>query len=196
MYIIKEDDYVFVPMAFNVFCKDIDSIRNNKHYDVPISAMQILGRAVVEELYAYIITSKEKLYIIDMKNIVSYPERQVSVLKKIENRKFVFINVSESFIGGMSEELGVNIFDRVENIVGDREACEMYSNKKKKIKETFQSENVRIIDEITEYIKESDDIKPLDSSNVYCNMYVNVKRLFLDPMKYRFVIYQLIVSAK
>ena len=69
-----------------------------------------------------------------------------------------------------------------------------YSAYYDEIHNIYHNETVTIVQWMKQCVtKESvKNIKPLDSSGIYCNMYINAKRLFIDPDKYYFIIYQMI----
>lgn len=193
MIIIKEQDYVIIPMAFNNFCSDIESIKMTRKYDGPVSVQRILTEKEISNLQIYLSQEdKEILQVIDMKNIMTYAEREFLKFRGILDKPVAVINLNGTLGSGLEEDLGEGVIREGNNIYFNENALIKYKQKEELIRQSYAKENARIIRWMTEYIKNEEEVKPLDSSNIYCNMYVNAKHLFLQPIKYNFLIYQLI----
>lgn len=195
MYIIKDEKFVLIPLAYNEFCNDIKSLSDSKKYAGEIEINRIIDSCALEEIVKYCNKDEEILHIIDMRNIVSYENKIFKKLLEIKKTKIIIVNIESSLINSIKEDLN----DKYEQI-DDYTLC---SDSKLKNKDTslqdavnniYHKETVKIVQWMKQCVtpKNVNDIKPLDSSGIYCNMYINVKRLFIDPDKYCFIIYQMI----
>ncbi len=193
MYIIKEEKYLLMPLAFNEFCNDIVSLRDSSKYVGPIQSKRIIDNDVIDEIIAFCNNSDLPI-VIDMNNIINYSNRSFSRLLSIENAQIVISRVEESLRDTIEEDLG-SIYITIDNSLCSSEKMrEFYQCEKNSILNVDHIENLRIVNWMKQCVTvdEVDHLQPLDSSGVYCNMYINAKRLFADPIKYYFIIYQMI----
>lgn len=178
-----EKEVIMIPMALNAF-----------YYNIPIGTKRItfaetvsIGEEFLEEVFEFINQNAVGKYIIiDMKN-ADYAFRLFEKFIQID-AQVVFVNIESNMLREKMKEnipnlqMSSNEQSGVLNMNYDRVAekiCLEYSSicDHKIYVEIVQS----IIDNIPD-----DPIEPqkLDSSGLYSNMYINVKKLFLYPEKY------------
>lgn len=195
MYVIRDKKFVLIPLAYNEFCNDIKSLGDSPKYAGEIKVKRILDNSALEDIIEYCSQDKDILYIVDMKNIMSHANRVFKRLLELENVKIIIVNIEGSLIDNIKEDLN----DRYEQIdeytlCSENKLKDSYSAYYDEIHNIYHKETVTIVQWMKQCVtKESvKNIKPLDSSGIYCNMYINAKRLFIDPDKYYFIIYQMI----
>ena len=182
MYVIEEANTEILLMDFNTayFAARDHKSKILYHKDCVIS------ETVFNELRHHLSETSKKLFIIDMKNVVSYSPRIFSELEDISSN-VVFANIEHEKIRQMLEE---DLNERSWEIDGSI----MYAKEsdKETVKKIYQ-EDVRK-KEIIKIIKETlctHDIYTLESSGLYSNCYVDIKRLFMDVKKYYYIMFSL-----
>lgn len=204
MRIIKRDGGALIPVAYNIFCEDIASlIEGGKGIKESITIERYLSGREMHRILKYLEkenTNKEvdkNVYVIDMVNIVSYENRVFSQLKD-SSYDVAIVNMNPDVYSRVKEDVEESYIIRPEAFFSSSQVEVQYTKIKKEMKDIYHSEVVNIVKSITEIIDEKDltNLRPLDSSGVYCNMYINVKKLFLMPEKYYFIIYQMICKIK
>lgn len=142
-------------------------------------------------IYLFISGEKDKEIYIDMKNIISYPTRMFTRLEKYLDRIVLFNVMSESTIKDrISEDLM--------QLKWASDSVAYYSNKSAMEIEEIVNNQCSIarkskINQIVQDLVQCDEnmMIHLESSGLYSNCYIDVKKLFLDVDNYYYIIYSL-----
>lgn len=201
MYIIEETDFIMLPLAYNDFCEDVISISQTGTFAGEISLDRVLSASSVQKIVSFIaedMKGKENCYVIDMRNLISYAEHSFTQFQKIIDANIIFFGASDETGIKLSEDIPDKLLDLNDKMKGTKRLsketiCQIQS----KIEKIYLNETAKIVRWMSHKITsdESDKLTPLDSSGVFCNMYVNAKKLFLDPEKYYFILYQMILRV-
>lgn len=193
MYIIENENFVMVPVDFNVFYNMAKEYNKNIRY----SREYTVSENFFEELILYIADSSKEMIVLDMKNIVSYPTRMFSRLQNYL-KSIIFCNVNNVRMKQMLTE------DLEELQWIDDTIAYSSSNSEDKIRVMIESscnqirkmEQRRLISNVVSC--EKGKIQLLESSGLYSNCYVNIKKLFSNVDEYYYIIYSLaeIISEK
>lgn len=206
MYVMECKEFVVIPIAYNDFCNDIQKIIIQGELTGPISVERILKKQDFNEVVKYITTdmqekNRDRIYVIDMQDIISYTEKIFAELTEIEGLPIVIVNINNKIRSYMREDLKKGFIEVQEDVFALNEnSKKQYYKFENEIKNIYHLECCNIVKWMTDCIKEKDlgVLKPLDSSGIFCNKYVNAKKLFRNPDKHGFIIYQLIrkISTK
>lgn len=188
MYVFNENDYMVIPVDFNAFFYSTKEQPKKIRYSRDYSIMGELHKQIVACIYS----NKNKILILDMRNIVSYNARLFEDLESFVD-SIIFINVGEE--GSIRQRLKEDL----EMLEWEDESISYGPNLKGKISissivdlvNTYRKkEVVNIISNLVE-----DEKKPilLESSGLYGNYYVDIKKLFLNVEDFYFIIYCLVV---
>jgi len=187
MYKFEYDEIVIVPLDFNQFYQSACDYRTKITY----SREYTISESIFEQLKILIQDiGKIKWIAIDMKSVVSYPSRLFSELINYDCKKVFFYNVSN---GTLRNKLSEDI-DGIEWI-SDEIGC--FDDKAQKdiekyisgiCKEARKKEQMKIVEKLVQPYELGKE-KPLDSSGLYSNCYVNIKGLFTNSNDYYFTIY-------
>lgn len=195
MYIIKHEGFILLPLAYNEFCNDIESLRNSEKYAGRIEIDRIIDNQLFENIIEFCSKDKENLYVIDMKHIISYEKKALKKLLGCSDFKIIIANIENNLFDSINEDLEYKYTAIDEKtLISNKNLEIVYKKYHDEIHNIYHEEAVLIVNWMKQNVKKSDiqNIKPLDSSGVYCNMYINAKRLFTDPSQYCFIIYQMI----
>lgn len=169
-------------MDFNVFYYTATTykknIRYNREYTIP--------ETFFYEVCSYIANNKTQYFVIDMKNIVSYPTKMFVRLEEYLRNVF-FCNVeNENIKMRLCEDLSsLEWID--ETSAGYKECTQSEINEFKKYdySQVRKKEQCRIIADIVRC--EERNCIFLESSGLYSNCFVNIKQLFRDVPHYYFI---------
>lgn len=186
MYSLENDNVSIIPMDFNVFFRSAKKYKKNIRY----SKECVVSEMFFDELETFISESNKENISIDMKNVVSCPKH---LFRRINayNKKLIFFNVE-------SEKIKQLLIEEMEELIWVRDTVACYFNKDKYTVERLidrecinarKKEEFKIIKSIVN--NEDGYIQLLDSSGLYSNCYVDVKKLFIDVEKYYFIIFSL-----
>lgn len=185
MYTIEEEKVHVIPVDFNVFFNNAKEYKNKIRY----SPECIISESFFSELCQYIIACKEdEIVAIDMKGVASYPTRLFSKLEK-NLSKIVFFNVERDKVQRQLTE-DLDNLDWIDDTVG------FYSEKTdweiKTLLESYcanarRKEIKRIVNQIS--LNENGRIQYLDSSGLYSNCYVDIKKLFINVNDYYYILF-------
>ncbi|OUQ22675.1 hypothetical protein B5E77_16475 [Lachnoclostridium sp. An131] len=190
MQVYIEKELVMIPMALNSF-----------YYNIPFGAKKIvfsktvsISEEFMEILLNYINElPTEKHIILDLENI-DYAFKLFEEFQKI-NRPLIFININTQ---SLREKIKENLPGIQLDSKGTNGTLNAYFNKSVlDICSQYSScishkVYVKIVKELIDKVKKSSgEPHKLDSSGLYSNMYVNVKKLFLEPECYYAIVYGL-----
>lgn len=195
MQFYEVDEFAIIPMAINAF-----------YYSIPYGAKKIgfaknisISEEVLVKMFETIEgISKGKYIIIDVGN-VDYAFRLFQRFQEIR-RPLLFVNINEKILRDkMQDNLPELNFSSDEksaslNISFDNTVDVICKNYSLETEEKLYAEIVReLIDK-----SQTDIIIPqkLESSGMYSNMYINVKRLFEEPKKYYAMVYGMAKKLK
>lgn len=204
MRIIKREKCSLIPVAYNIFCEDIASlVEGGKGIKESITIERYLSGKEMHRILKYLkkentnTEADKSIYVIDMVNIMSYENRLFSQLKD-SSYDVAIVNMNPDVYSRVKEDVEGAYIIKPEGFFSNAQVEVQYAKRRNEIKDIYHREAVNIVKSITEIIDEKDltNLRPLDSSGVYCNMYINVKKLFLMPEKYYFIIYQMICMIK
>lgn len=195
MYIIKNEKYILLPLAYNEFCRDIESLKEREKYDGNIKIERIIDGQTIDNIVEYCNKNNNLLYVIDMRYIISYENKTFRKLLEATNAKILIINIGNNMVESIKEDLkGAYTVVDEKTLSSDANLQMIYEEYRDDIHNIYHKETVAIVYWMKHNVTEENikGLKPLDSSGVYCNMYINAKRLFTDSDKYCFIIYELI----
>ena len=184
MYVFSEKDYVIIPIDYNAFfysAKEYPKkIRYSKDY--------IITDSLYKDIYTFICSNQNKIIILDMKNIVSYNPRLFSNLDMLIDR-VVFVNVGEdcSVKQRLVEDLEMLEWENDTVGMGSNLRNKMFISNINRIVDGYRKkENVKIVFDL---VQNKNRPILLESSGLYGNYYVDIKKLFLNVDRYYFIIY-------
>lgn len=185
MYSLEINNLSIIPMDFNLFYQTARQYKKNIRY----SREYTVSEKFFEELEQYIYDSKKRSIAIDMKNIVSYPSRLFSRMKPYLEQ-IVFYNVEH---GQVKQKLTEDLEDLI--WIEETVCCSLDKNREeigKIVADCIQARKIER-DKIVKGITQNTEGKTqfLESSGLYSNCYVNVKKLFSDVDSYYFILYSL-----
>ncbi len=186
MYSFESDNLSIIPMDFNVFFCTAKKYKKNIRY----SKECVVSEMFFDELEIFISESNKENISIDMKNVVSCPKHLLRRLN-VYIEKLIFFNVK-------SENIKQLLVEELEKLtwVSDTVAC--YCDKDNymveglvdvECKDARKKEEYRIIKSLVD--NKDGHIQLLDSSGLYSNCYVDVKKLFINVEKFYFIIFSL-----
>ena len=186
MYIWENEDYVVVPLSYNIFYRE--SRWNKRH--ISFAREFSVSDELLKEMKGIIIEEKnERIIAIDMEK-VNYPGKMFGELDNLRGR-VIFYNINNVVIRKkMQENLSRLNWNQEENMCYlNGIISESIINAYKTIfVRTSQKLYSKILNEITDRCTNDTPIL-LDSSGLYSNMYISVKKLFLNPCNYYYVLY-------
>jgi len=187
MYIIERDNLLIIPIDFNMFYIEAREYKRGVKY----SKEYTISEKFIEELIILISKKKGNTFVLDMQNIVSYSPRLLSRLEKYLD-SIVFYNVS------MNSTINDKISTDLSNLKWLENGIAYYCEKRDYIIEAMIRDScigaragkmyeilARLVD------REMQEPKLLESSGLYSNCYVDIKRLFLDVDNFYFIIFLL-----
>lgn len=193
MYIIEEENIDIVPVDFNVFYNMAKEYKKN----IRFSREYTISESFFNELCYYISDSSNEIIALDMENIVSYPTRMFSRLEKCL-KKIVFYNIENVKVKQMLTE------DLEELVWIDDTIAYYFDNDGQNIskmvinscEKTREKEVKRIVSSIVR--SEEGKGQLLESSGLYSNCYVDIKKLFFNVDNYYYIVYSLakVISDK
>lgn len=193
MYCWEDENYIVIPLAFNIFFRE--SVKYKRH--INFAKEYPISDGLLEEL-EYLIREmgESKTVAVDFERVI-YPARMLEGLRGLK-QKAVFYNVHGEVL---RQKMRENLPDL--DWSPDEDICLLNGNVSEAImtahKEVFSSLNKKLYIQILQDIKdpcEKDRPLWLDSSGLYGNMYINVKKLFLSPESYYFVLYGMALEVE
>lgn len=203
-YVIKQEDFALIPMAYNNFYYDICTIRKTGSFESPISIRRAINEGDIEIAIRLIMEIKNHwkdmtVYVLDMRDIANCSDRALGRLLELSDVAIIIISDNPQIMTQAKEDLGKQTVVFGETAVGiGNEVRELYEKFRLKIELVYTSEIKSIVSCMTKCVKkeELESLRPLDSSGVYCNMYVNAKLLFAEPDMYLFIMYQMLKEVE
>lgn len=195
MKAIISDDFIYLPIAFDLFCDDINSISEYRRDTTEISLQRMLMEEKVREISKFVEENENKFFILDIDRIEIVADR---VLRRYlsSKRKIIIINSNDSkaLRNRIKEDLSDYFQIEEDYACSDKSAYEFYVKNKELIRNIYKTVEINIIKEYMDVVTEKDlnTLEPMDSSNIYSNMYINTAKLFLNPLKFKFIIYRLL----
>lgn len=197
MYIIKKDDIIVIPLAYNLYInRDID-------VDVSFKERAYLDRSFKDKLLHTLRTNNSnsivKCILLDMVNVDGAESRIFQGFDKIE--KLIFVNISNesmSFSSKIKLDLESNGSNCVEIKSNDSSSIlycnenvaefskDKFSNIEEFLRNTYDETIANIVRDVS-----AEEVSFLESSSVYSNMYINMRKLFVDYRNYIFVVYRM-----
>lgn len=203
-YVIKRGDFVLIPIAYNNFYYDLRSIREAGNFKGAISIERIINWDDINTIVQLIAEIKKKwneitTFVLDMNYIRSCSDRAMVRLLELNDVAIIVDSINQKIKERIREDLEEEAILLGDTAVGmGKNVRELYKKLKFEIECAYSLEIKSIVTGMTKCVKkeEMESLRPLDSSGVYCNMYVDAKRLFLEPDKYLFIVYQMIKEIK
>lgn len=198
LHTIRKERFEVISLAYNNFLNDMNDIKEGEKYAGHYSKERSLRGKEIDALYDYI--KKEPngqlTFVVDMHNIVFYPAREFEKFLELRDRRIVFYDVVvENILPKLKEDLQDSFMERTEEgkptlLFGNCQAKEAYEREVEVyMQHIYQDESARIVRALTRSITRE---KPLESSGIYSNCYVNIKELFTKPDDYNFIIFQMV----
>lgn len=193
MYYWEDDTYVIIPISYNIFYRE--SLKNKRH--ISFAREFSITDGFLEELKKIILMYESKKTIaIDMER-VNYHGKMFEDFRNTQQR-IVFFNVrGETLRNEMQEDLPSLAWNDDETIclLNGMISEDILCDYKTKFNLTYK----KLYSKILNSIKDScENGKPLllDSSGLYSNIYITVKKLFLVPKDYYFVLYGMAMEVE
>lgn len=187
MFTIDIDDLRIIPLDFWAFFLDASSYIGRFKF----SKSQFVNENVFECLYQEIMGNQNKKMLgIDMKNISSYPMHIFAKINTLDTKVF-FYNIDEkNMVLRMQEDLPqliwlnetTAVFSE-ENRSGIEDLLQNKCSSSRKIK------HAEILKKTM--LSQQDGIYKLESSGLYSNCYLSVKKLFREVEDFYFIIFSL-----
>lgn len=188
MLMYEEDELVIIPMAINAFYSNIGYGTKEIKYTKLVS----ISSAFLQDMVKYLNKLPDgKCIVIDLSN-ADYSFRYFEFFQSV-GKTVLFVNIDPDILyGKMKDNLPGIKFSR------DRKFASLNIDYEDSVDEVCKKVSSEVNDKIyANIIKELIEEVPknpvtplkLDSSGLYSNMYVNVKKLFLCPEKYYAVLY-------
>ena len=188
MYIWENEDYVVIPVSYNIFYRE--SRRNKRHISFAREFSLSEDEELLKEIKGMVIEKKnEKIIAVDMER-VNYPGKMFQQLDDLQEQ-VIFFNINNEVVRGkMQENLPKLKWNQEKNMcclngIISENTISAYTTIFVKASQKLYSE---ILYKITDTCKKDTPIV-LDSSGLYSNMYISVKKLFLHPYDYYYVLY-------
>ena len=186
MYIWQNEDYVVIPVSYNIFYRE--SKKNKRH--ISFAREFSLSEELLKEISGMIIENKnEKIIAVDMER-VNYPGKMFQQLGDLREQ-VIFFNINNEVVRGkMQENLPRLNCNQEENMcclngIISESIINAYITIFVKASQKLYS---KILYKITDTCVKDAPIV-LDSSGLYSNMYISVKKLFLHPHDYYYILY-------
>jgi len=194
MYVIKDTKFILIPLAFNEFCNDISSLRDSSKYVGKIHSRRIVDKNVLTDVINYCACNDDVPIVIDMNNIISYCNRDFNRLLSLSCSKIIITRIDINLIDRVNEDLKGHYIKNKNALCSSDEMVDFYKHNKDDITNIDHIEILNVVQWMKQCVNKENitELRPLDSSGVFCNMYINVKKLFVDPLNYYYVIYQMI----
>ena len=185
MYIIKSGKVHLIPVDFNVFYNNAKEYKKKIRY----SSEYTITEKFFEEMCAYISTcDKEDIVVIDMKNVASYPTR---LFTKFVQYFFntIFVNVETDKIQNMlTEDLeSINWLEEKIGFHSEKKEWEVMAIVNNYCRNVRKEEIKRIIASIITCDERK--LQYLDSSGLYSNCYVDIKKLFINVEYFYYILF-------
>lgn len=183
MYSFDNDNLSIVPIDFNVFFYTAKEYKKNIRY----SRECIVSENFFHDFEFYIAKNEIEIIAVDMKNVVSYPTHLFSRLNKYLD-KLIFFNVD-------SEKVRQMLSEDLESLMWHRDNIGFSCKETTTVEEVVDNgcfnarkkEEYRIIKDIVK--NEEDKVQLLDSSGLYSNCYIDVKKLFANVDNFYYIIF-------
>lgn len=187
MYIFEDDDIIIIPLDFNLFYQLACGYRRKIVYSKEYTITEEIFEQIKLLIQDY---GKEKYIAIDMKSIASYQSRLFCELTDFDCSKVFFYNVSNDSLRNrisedicdfnwLSDDIGcfkLNTHSDINKLIKDKCKGKRELNQKSIVKKLVQHSEIG-------------NEQLLDSSGLYSNCYVNIKKLFTDSNDYYFIIF-------
>lgn len=210
MYTIDKGEYAIIPVAYNCFMNTIHEFANpigertvveswtrngNENFVLLLDRHLPINPDIVEiENYVMQIRDEE-LVILDMQNVVLGQDHSMNWLGKYTSKMISLIN--------LDDDVKIQCIEDNDKVVFEDDKAELYLNIRAKertrkhqteIHSYVKKKNSEILWSISESL--INNVQKLDSSCVFCNYYVNVKKLFEENENYNWIIYQLFLMIR
>lgn len=184
MFVVNEKNYIIIPVDYNAFFYSAKEhpkkIRYSKDY--------VITENLFKEIFKCINSNQDKITILDMRNIVSYNSRMFTDLEPYVDN-IIFVNVKNNVT------VRQRLVEDIEGIEWEDDSIGFKMNLKfqidftnlYKLVDTYRKkQTIKIIKDFVENEK-----RPilLESSGLYGNYYVNIKKLFLHVDKFYFIMF-------
>lgn len=187
VYTIDIGNIVVVPVDFNIFYESAQKYRKNIRYSKDCT----ISESFFDELFFLISKKTDKYFALDMKNVVSYPTRLFTRLEKYLDR-IVFYNIM------VESRVKDRISEDLEQLIWKNDTMAYFSNNSNiDIEDIVNNQGGKARRQKTnEIIKDlvccdNKKLIHLESSGLYSNCYVDIKRLFLNVDNYYYIIFSL-----
>lgn len=185
MYIYQLDNSIqYIPVHLNAVFK---SKYLSFSYD-------LIDEALAAEMYDNIKSSDDKFFLLDLSRIKAAHSRVFEEYAKLagENKHLIFVHVDDILRGHLNQTIK-NVVNEDTSVFTTIEARDFYL----KFFETSPGPELNLQKQVTSVIAKhllntatKKDVF-LDSSNIYSNMYVDIKQLFYEPKTFILSIYLL-----
>lgn len=193
MYYWEDDIYIVIPLSYNIFFRE--SLKNKRR--ISFAREFSISDGLFDELKDLIIEKgSEKTIVVDMEQ-VNYPGKMFEDLYDIK-KKVIFYNIQSDLVRKkMQENLPILNWNQEESIcylngIISDDVVKAYESIFKSVSKELYSGILRDIVDFGEV----ENPLLLDSSGLYSNMYISVKKLFLNPQSYYFVLFGMAAAVE
>ncbi len=196
MKIIDKNQFIIFPIAYDDICRDMGALREIKRNSSSIVLYRSFLYKHMESIHNYIQREgdkSERYYILDMKYIDNAGDRIFNQLDGFDNVMIINVGSFPALSRRIEEDL--KSFDKKnEGWFSNDSTYDVYLKNKAMIENIYREIEVSIVDSYTRRMTEQEieNAKPLSSSNIYSNMYIDTAQLFYNVENYRFMIFRLL----
>lgn len=193
MYYWEDDSYIIIPISYNVFYRE--SLKNKRH--ISFAREFSITNGLLEEILKIILKyGSKKTLVLDMER-VNYPGKMFEEFRSI-HYSVIFCNIrGEILRKKMQEDLPSLAWSDDEDIclLNGMLTETILDEYETKFSVIYKKLYARILNSIKDSCKDGEPLL-LDSSGLYSNMYISVKKLFLTPNDYYFVLYGMAIEVE
>lgn len=185
MISVVKDKNCFIPIDANMFIADSKEYGQKMKYSKEYSISEFFLNRLNQFVYSNI--NQWEYLVLDMTNICSAPSRNMSCFSEYSS-KMIICNVTNTRMKNIiSEDLPelISEEDVFFSSIIDKEKLRIIVEDGNQIREKKQKE---ILSKIIEKERGS---YLLESSGLYSNCYINIKKLFLDAEEFQFIVFSM-----
>lgn len=203
MFVIEKEELVIYPVAFNLYIdklhnyqKDSEDQRGNILLTNEGRLDEADIRKIQKDIGRY---GNLRIILIDFQNFIVKDSRNFSVILADKSQCIVFVNLSIGIFEKVATDLKIStdLQDREQGIIYSNKEAYDYMMQNGRISKFSQVYCDYVADLISECLEESEkEHEFLESSCVFSNKYVNIRKIFQKPEAARFMLYSLSCKIK
>lgn len=203
MYVITNEDMIIYPVAFNVY---LEQLKGNRLSSLAVEEIR-LTRTDMRQIEADIDgCDEQKIIVLDFQRIIVKDDRNSLLFAEKKSKKLAFANLSveTGLFERMATDLKVNesLQDKNARVIYLDEAVLLWTIEKVKsigisevLSNVYKKHIAAIINSTMEEDKDG-KLQFLESSCIFGNKYANIRKIFREQQKGRFILYCMACSIK